>query len=32
MIACNGLLALCKAQGQWMTEPNEAHYDLILAI
>jgi len=31
-IACNGLLALHKAQGQQMTELNEVHYELITAI
>jgi len=31
-IACNGLLALKKAQAEYPTEPEEAHYDLISAI
>ncbi len=31
-IACDGLSALRKAQNTHMTEPSEAHYDLILAI
>jgi len=31
-LACNGLLALHKAQGQQMTEPNKVHYDIISAI
>jgi len=31
-LACDGLSALRKAQSQQLTEPNEAHYDLISAI
>jgi len=31
-VACDGLLALCKAQANHLTEPAEAHYNLILVI
>jgi len=31
-LPCNGLSALCKAQEQQMTEPNEVHYNLISVI
>jgi len=32
LVACNSLLALQKTQELWITDPNEAHYDLISAI
>jgi len=32
LIACDGLLALWNAQALHITDPNEAHYDLISAI
>ena len=31
-VTCNGLLALCKAQTNHLTEPSEAHYDLTSTI